>query len=334
MPTGARAAPLLQGAELRPGVYELLLPCRRLLPRRAVELAGTRFPRPRAGPLRHRRRGAPLSCATSHFAVRLFDLSWQLTIEAGPCASRSDFCSARSCGSSIGSTRRMTVLDWLRLVERRTGTKEGCNEGDCGACTVAIGRLADGRLRYQAVNACIRFVGQLDGCQLLTVEDLAGPDGAPHPVQQAMVECHGLAMRLLHAGLRDVAVRALPERPQGRPQRHRAEPGAGRRRARRQSLPLHRLRADRRRRAADAAAEPRRARPARGRAAGYAGAARRRCRTRRRSRSASGGRRFFAPATVDALAELLLEHPGGADRRRRDRCRACGSPRTCACSSR
>ncbi len=85
----------------------------------------------------------------------------------------------------------MTVLDWLRLIERRTGTKEGCNEGDCGACTVAIGRLDDGRIRYQAVNACIRFVGQLDGCQLLTVEDLAGPDGAPHPVQQAMVECHG-----------------------------------------------------------------------------------------------------------------------------------------------
>jgi xanthine dehydrogenase small subunit len=85
----------------------------------------------------------------------------------------------------------MTVLDWLRLVERRTGTKEGCNEGDCGACTVALGRLCDGRVRYRAVNACIRFVGQLDGCQLLTVEDLAGPDGAPHPAQRALVECHG-----------------------------------------------------------------------------------------------------------------------------------------------
>jgi xanthine dehydrogenase small subunit len=84
----------------------------------------------------------------------------------------------------------MTVLDWLRNVERRVGTKEGCAEGDCGACTVALGRLRTGRVEYQAVNACILFVGQLDGRQLLTIEDLKGPDGAPHPVQQALVDCH------------------------------------------------------------------------------------------------------------------------------------------------
>ena len=85
----------------------------------------------------------------------------------------------------------MTVLDWLRLAERRTGTKEGCNEGDCGACTVVVARPEHGRLVYRAVNACIQFVATLDGCQLLTVEDLKGADGKLHPVQQAMVDCHG-----------------------------------------------------------------------------------------------------------------------------------------------
>ncbi|MEK0082389.1 xanthine dehydrogenase small subunit [Benzoatithermus flavus] len=85
----------------------------------------------------------------------------------------------------------MTVLDWLRTCARRTGTKEGCNEGDCGACTVVVARPEDGRLVYRAVNACIQFVATLDGCQLLTVEDLKRADGALHPVQQAMVELHG-----------------------------------------------------------------------------------------------------------------------------------------------
>ncbi len=84
-----------------------------------------------------------------------------------------------------------TVLNYLRRVERRTGTKEGCGEGDCGACTIVLGELDGERLTYRTVNSCIQLVGMLDGKQVLTVEDLAEPDGTLHPCQQAMVDCHG-----------------------------------------------------------------------------------------------------------------------------------------------
>ena len=83
-----------------------------------------------------------------------------------------------------------TLLDYLRLTEKSCGTKEGCAEGDCGACTVVLARSAGGRLKYEPVNACILLLGQVDGAQVITVEDLA-QEGRLHPVQQAMLRHHG-----------------------------------------------------------------------------------------------------------------------------------------------
>lgn len=84
-----------------------------------------------------------------------------------------------------------TLLDHLRLKRRLVGTKEGCAEGDCGACTVLVGRREADGLVYEPVNACIRLLASLDLCHVVTVEHLAGPDGGLHPVQQALVDFHG-----------------------------------------------------------------------------------------------------------------------------------------------
>lgn len=86
-----------------------------------------------------------------------------------------------------GVTPTRTLLDWLRENRGLCGTKEGCNEGDCGACTVVVSD-DDGT---RALNACILFLPQLHGKAVRTVEGLAGPSGQPHPVQQAMVDHHG-----------------------------------------------------------------------------------------------------------------------------------------------
>jgi xanthine dehydrogenase small subunit len=82
----------------------------------------------------------------------------------------------------------MTVLDWLRTRAHLTGTKEGCAEGDCGACSIVLGRKVNGSLQYRAANSCLMMLPQIANCAVLTVEGLAQPDGALHPVQQALVD--------------------------------------------------------------------------------------------------------------------------------------------------
>lgn len=84
-----------------------------------------------------------------------------------------------------------TLLEVLREDLGLTGTKEGCGEGDCGACTVVVGEAEGGRMTYRAVNSCIKLAHSVDGQALWTVEDLAAADGSLHPAQQSMVDCHG-----------------------------------------------------------------------------------------------------------------------------------------------
>jgi xanthine dehydrogenase small subunit len=84
-----------------------------------------------------------------------------------------------------------TLLDYLRLARRLTGTKEGCAEGDCGACTILLGRMTADGLVYEPVNACIRLLASCHATHIVTVEHLRGPDGGLHPIQAAMVDHHG-----------------------------------------------------------------------------------------------------------------------------------------------
>ncbi len=87
-----------------------------------------------------------------------------------------------------GISPTTTVLDYLRGIERLTGTKEGCAEGDCGACTIVVAKPGDDGARYAAVNSCLMLVPQLAGQDVLTVEGLAARDGQLHPVQSALVD--------------------------------------------------------------------------------------------------------------------------------------------------
>ena len=91
--------------------------------------------------------------------------------------------------TNVAPTR--TLLQVLREDLHCVGTKEGCNEGDCGACTVVLGERAADGVKFSAVNSCIRLAHSIDGMALWTVEDLAAPDGRLHPAQEAMAQCFG-----------------------------------------------------------------------------------------------------------------------------------------------
>ena len=76
-----------------------------------------------------------------------------------------------------------TILNYVHLKLKKTGTKEGCAEGGCGACTVVLGELKNNKIIYKAINSCISFLPSLEGKQLILVEDLVSKNGTLHTVQ-------------------------------------------------------------------------------------------------------------------------------------------------------
>lgn len=196
----------------------------------------------------------------------------------------------------------MTVLDFLRTRRRLTGTKEGCAEGDCGACTIAIGSQQGGAARWQVANSCILLLSQIDGSEVKTVEGLAGPSGL-HPVQTVLAESDGTQCGFCTPGivmsLYALAQERAGEAPVSDADIHEALAGnlcrcTGYRpivdaalAAASEPAPAQ---ADRLRAAAAAAL------PALARADTLA--------------IEADGRRYFAPATLDQAADLLAQWPG------------------------
>jgi xanthine dehydrogenase small subunit len=214
----------------------------------------------------------------------------------------------RVCLSDEDPTR--TVLTWLREARRLTGTKEGCAEGDCGACTVVLAERDEGGvLRYVPANACILFLGALDGRELITVEGLKPLyGGALHPVQQAMVECHGSQCGFCTPGF----VMSLYA--------HRKSGGLPTRAALCDAIAGNLCRCTGYRSILEAGERaPTLADPARERIEDDARSARLASLPRGSALLRAPGRSFFAPATAPELAEFLLEHPaatllaGGTD---------------------
>ena len=206
----------------------------------------------------------------------------------------------------------MTVLQYLRGPERRCGTKEGCAEGDCGACTVVLGKPGEtpGTMDYTPANACIMFLPALDGAQLLTVEDLHAHGSALHPVQQAMADHHASQCGFCTPGF-VMSLFALAHRPEAGPGRRDID----------LALAGNLCRCTGYRPIVDAAAAACAAPLTDGFAAGAAATARRLGDIRDPDPVAvnGSGTAFFAPTGVDDLVALLARHPeatilaGGTD---------------------
>ena len=214
-----------------------------------------------------------------------------------------------------GIDPNMTVLSWLRTKVNKIGTKEGCAEGDCGACTVVLGELTQEsgreRIRYRAVNACILFVAALDGKQLIVVEDLRQADGALHPVQQAMVDLHGSQCGFCTPGF--VMSLFAMYRSEGQPDRARVNDVIAGNLCR---CTGYRPIVD----AAMAAYDGGRADQFSRRERQTVELLKSIARTETETLALEGaGRRYFAPVTEDALADLVKAHPeatlvaGGTD---------------------